>query len=114
MKNIAHERRTDKRIDKQLDVEYKVLGEEIDILGFCYKKAKTKNISLKGLCLFMGMKLQEGSVLRLDVATEDANKSINTFCEVEWCRPDVNGYEAGLSFISLNKNDITYLQSLLN
>jgi len=116
MEESYSERRVDKRLRSELSAEYKLFGEDIDLLSFQYKKATTKDISKRGVCLAVDNSVKEGDVMRLDV-TLGERKKINTFGEVEWCRKDNGGYIAGISFISLSHNDtetLTKYLSLLN
>ncbi|MCE5300865.1 MAG: PilZ domain-containing protein [Spirochaetia bacterium] len=113
MEDNNSERRIDDRIDTQVPAEYKLFGEEIDILSYEYQKAKTINISKRGVCLAIDSRVKEGDVMRLDVELGD-RKKINTFGEVEWCKKESDRYEAGISFISLSNRDTETLNIYLS
>jgi hypothetical protein len=106
------ERRVDVRYKNDLTAEYKLFGEDFDLLSFQYKKARTKDISKRGVCLQVDAVIREGDVMRLDLEIEE-RKKINTFGEVEWCRKVNEGYIAGISFISLSPHDSETLSEYL-
>jgi hypothetical protein len=113
MEDDYSERRIDTRFKNDLTAEYKLFGEDFDLLSFRYQKARTKDISKRGVCLQVEGFIKEGDVMRLDLEIED-RKKINTFGEVEWCRKDAGGYIAGISFISLSPHDNETLSEYLN
>jgi hypothetical protein len=113
MEDIYAERRIDKRLKSELSAEYKLFGEELDLLSFNYKKTTTVDISKRGLCLAVDRVVSEGDVMRLDVSFGE-RKKINTFGEVEWCKNEGGSYIAGISFISLSHNDTETLDGYLS
>jgi hypothetical protein len=106
------ERRIDKRLKSELSAEYKLFGEDLDILSFQYKKTTTIDISKRGVCLEVASIVHEGDVMRLDVNLGE-RKKINTFGEVEWCKCEGEKHIAGISFISLSNNDAETLSGYL-
>ncbi len=112
MEDKYSERRIDTRQKSELAAEYKLFGEEVDLLSFQYRKATTVDISKRGVCLAVEGIIKEGDVMRLDVSLGGRNK-INTFGEVEWCRMDNGAYIAGVSFISLSSHDSETLSKYL-
>jgi len=113
MEENYSDRRIDKRMKSELKAEYKLFGEDINLLSFQYAKATTKDISKRGVCIEIGKTVKEGDVMRLDVAIDERQK-INTFGEVEWCRKDKDSYLAGISFISLSYQDTETLKNYLS
>ncbi len=109
MSGKADERRAYKRYEKEIEAEYKLMSDSVDLMAMTYERAKTKNISFGGVCLEVKNKIFEGSVIRLGIPPGGEAVKINTFCEVEWCSPASGGYSAGLSFISLTEEDIKYI-----
>lgn len=105
------ERRFDERFKKSLNAEYKVFGEDFDLLSYQYNKAGTKDISKKGVCLLTKNIVREGDVMRLDIEIE-VRKKINIFGEVKWCMKDSEGYIAGIKFISPSPRDTETLCEL--
>lgn len=103
MDSFFSDRRCKKRYSDTIPCEYKILDEDIDIMELRYKKAKTKNISLGGLCVETDDKVLPGSLIRVEIQLGDTPKKIDTFCEVEWARKGNERYMAGLSFISLDE-----------
>jgi len=113
MMNFFKERRASKRFNAELDTEFKILGDDTDLMELRYRKAKTKNISFGGLCMATKLRVESGSVVRIDLPLEDRLKAINTFCEVEWCRPESGSYLAGLSFIGLGDEETEHLKQYI-
>jgi hypothetical protein len=113
MEDMYSERRIDKRLKSELSAEYKLFGEELDLLSYHYKKTTTVDISKRGVCLAVESIVHEGDVMRLDVSFGE-RKKINTFGEVEWCKIEGGSYIAGISFISLSQNDSETLTGYLS
>ena len=114
MNKFFTERRTHKRINHESEAEFKILAEDTDLMGLMYRKAKTINISKGGLCLKLGLRLDEGSVVRLEMPMGSDSKTINTFCEVEWCVPASGEFKTGLSFIGLSEDGTEYMDELIS
>src|ERR1035437_5193248 len=113
MNDMYSERRIDKRLKSELSAEYKLFGEELDLLSFHYTKTITVDISKRGVCLAVSNIVHEGDVMRLDVSFGE-RKKINTFGAVEWCKVEGGNYIAGISFISLSHNDAETLAGYLS
>lgn len=113
MSNMFKDRRSDKRHDREAEVEYKILDDSADIMEMGYKKAVIKNISMGGVCMRPGARLKTGNVVRIDIPLAGKDKKINAFCEVEWCGSGQEGFLAGLSFITLGEEEAVILGELI-
>ncbi|MCX8093092.1 MAG: PilZ domain-containing protein [Candidatus Goldbacteria bacterium] len=113
MLEIFKDRRTQKRISHTLETNFKVLDNS-DISAIEYKKAQMKNISLGGLCLHSEQSLKVGNMLRVNFTLDKADKKVDTFCEVKWCKREINGFLAGLSFITLTREEEEHISSFIN
>jgi c-di-GMP-binding flagellar brake protein YcgR len=104
MLDIFKDRRTQKRVPQTIETNFKILDnpalQEIE-----YKKARIKNISLGGLCFQLNQALKAGNMLRVNFVLDEYNKKVDTFCEVKWCKRVVDGFLAGISFITLTKEE---------
>jgi hypothetical protein len=105
MLDLFKDRRSSKRLESNVEAEYKVLDDSADVIEMGYRKAKAKNISLGGLCMLTGIKLEAGNVIRVDLPLGRDGKKVNAFCEVEWCRRDQDAWLAGFSFITLGEEE---------
>ena len=107
------ERRMAPRVDMRFEVKFKVLGEEAEAVRPDYSRAEARNLSRTGLCIFLDRRAEEGSVIRIELAVNNGERLVKSFCEVEWIRTITGGYEAGLSFIALKEEDAVYLSNII-
>ncbi|MCX7699059.1 MAG: PilZ domain-containing protein [Candidatus Goldbacteria bacterium] len=114
MLEIFKDRRTQKRISHSLETNYKILDNPNLSSASEYKKAQIKNISLGGLCLHSEQSLKVGNMLRVNFILEEDDKKIDTFCEVKWCKRDINGFLLGLSFITLTREEEEHIINFIN
>lgn len=113
MLDIFKDRRTQKRIPRKLETNFKILNNS-DLSEIVYKKAIMKNISLGGLCLKLNQSLKTGNMIRINFILNEHNKKVDTFCEVKWCKREIDGFLAGLSFISLTKEEEANIHSYIS
>ncbi len=113
MIDIFKDRRTQKRISHKIETNFKILDNP-DILQIEYKKAQMKNISLGGLCLQSNQSLKAGNMVRVNFTLNEQDKKVDTFCEVRWCKRVIDGFLAGLSFITLTKEEEENIYSFIN
>jgi len=104
MLDIFKDRRIQKRISHKLETNFKVLDNP-NFLEIEYKKAQMKNISLGGLCLQSNQSLKIGNMVCVNFILNEQDKKVDTFCEVRWCKRVIDGFLAGLSFITLTKEE---------
>ncbi len=111
MEHILAGRREQKRYIKEFDVEYT----RFSFRGRAARssRAKTKNISLGGLCLEAEKRLLKGSILKVGIYGNGSGGMAGVFCRVEWCRKKSGAYMAGLSFIDLDKEETEQIYCLL-
>lgn len=113
MTGSGKERRTSRRLKSEAEAEFKVFNDSMDILQMGYKKARSKNVSMGGICLAVDSEVAAGNVVRVDIPIGGSGAKINTFCEVAWCRKDLEGYLAGFSFISLAEEETKLIDAYI-
>jgi c-di-GMP-binding flagellar brake protein YcgR len=104
MLNIFKDRRLQKRISHMMESKFKIMDNP-DILAIEYKKANIRNISLGGVCLQSEHLLKTGNIIRINFTLDSMDKMVDTFCEVRWCKRVLDGFLAGLSFITLTREE---------
>ena len=113
MIDIFKDRRAQKRISHKIETNFKVMDNP-DILEIEYKKARIKNISLGGICLQSNQSLKTGNMVRINFTLHENDKIVDTFCEVKWCKRVIDGFLAGLSFITLTEEEKENINSLIS
>jgi|DewCreStandDraft_4_1066084.scaffolds.fasta_scaffold04993_5 c-di-GMP-binding flagellar brake protein YcgR len=113
MLEIFKDRRTQKRISQNLETKFKVLNNP-ELAEIEYKKAQMKNISLGGLCLQSNQSLKTGNMVRVNFVLNEQDKKVDTFCEVKWCKRVIDGFLAGLSFITLTKEEEEHIYNFIS
>ncbi len=101
MEHILAGRREQKRYIKEFEAGYipvSCRGRAASPL-----RAKTKDISLGGLCLEAEKRFLKGSILKVGIHGNGSGRAEDVFCRVEWCRKKKGAYTAGMSFINLDK-----------
>jgi c-di-GMP-binding flagellar brake protein YcgR len=114
---IFMDRRKHKRMNKMMNVTYKVMPREEaadDILLISKKIAQTLDISISGMQLISDEALKGESIIRLDVQLEGEQTPLATFAEVRWCRPDdkLKKYRSGLEFLVIKEDHITAIRKI--
>lgn len=105
MIDLFKDRRSTKRVDKNIEAEYRVFSENLPETENGSKKTTTRNLSVGGICMIVKSKLEAGDVIRVNLDLKGSDKKVNAFCEVEWCRREQDGWLAGISFISLGEDE---------
>lgn len=110
----------DKRVDERAYLntfaKFKILSDNEQTVSHGFEEGATRNISKSGLCIQVPRKLEDGSVIRIEIPSfDEVDRSIKAFCEVQWCVKNTNNdnFEAGLSFIALKEEDVEYLHKLV-
>jgi c-di-GMP-binding flagellar brake protein YcgR len=113
MLDMFSDRRSSKRVDKNLEAEYELLDGGVPATQAGFKKSITRNISLGGICMIVNSKLEAGDVIRVNLDLSGSDKKVNAFCNVEWCRREQDGWLAGISFISLGEDEAGHIGSYI-
>ncbi len=75
------ERRITSRINIVREIKYKIISSDVDEINFGNEKGEIKNISKGGICLFTPHKIEEGTVLRIEINIANPEKRvIKAFC----------------------------------
>lgn len=113
MLDIFKDRRAQKRVSYILETKLKILNNS-DLSKIEYEKAQMKNISLGGLCLLSHHSLKIGNTVRINLILDGHAKKVDAFCEVKWGKREIDGFLAGLSFISLTKEEEENIKSFVS
>lgn len=115
---IFVERRRFKRVEKRLQVSYKIVSLPDEISEIKKQAGKktvdSANISCGGIQLIDEEKLEPEYILRLEFAAADEKKII-TFAEIKWTAKDENEgkYRTGIEFLVLKEEDKQAIESLI-
>ena len=116
---IYVERRQFKRIDRTIEVTYKVvsLPSEIEEIKKKTEKNTTEsiNISLGGIQLLDDDELIAEQILRIELKISGREEPVVTFAEVRWCAKDskLGRYRTGIEFLVLKDEDKDLIQEIL-
>jgi len=114
------ERRKYKRVDKQIEVTYKVvsLPSEIEELKKQHDKNTTEsvNISIGGIQLIEDAELVAEQILRIEMKLPGREEPVVTFAEVRWCAKDdhLKKYRSGIEFLVLKDEDKDLIEEIID
>lgn len=86
------------RISKSLEVSFRA------VKGFLGSGTRNKNISESGICLPMGQYFCVGSLLKLEISSDEFKTPIKALARVVWITNQNNSkfpFEAGLEFLEI-------------
>jgi c-di-GMP-binding flagellar brake protein YcgR len=109
------EQRLYPRIDLELPILYKVMGEEPSVLSAGLHPdlpATSGNISVKGVCMVLAERIAKGTVLGLSIHVAGERQKISALARVVWSRPTETPHHflTGLSFISVYRKTSTDME----
>jgi len=116
---IYVERRKYKRIDRRIEVKYKVvsLPSEVNDIKKAAEKATTQtiNISIGGIQLIDDDELLSEQILRIEMKLGAREEPVITFAEVRWCAKDssIGKYRCGIEFLVLKDEDKELIQEII-
>ncbi len=116
---IYVEKRKYKRVDKRIEVTYKVVSmpSEIEKIKKQADKneAESANISVGGIQLINNDKLEPEQIIRIEIIIDKAPMPIITFAEVRWSAKDDNlgKNRAGIEFLVLKDEDKKIIEELI-
>ncbi len=94
-------------------VNFKKLGENNTSPINIYNGADAIDISRGGIKLRTYTGMNKGDILLVDIPMAGRIKNVNAICEVRWTGRDSEGQMAGLSFMSINKEDCEVIESFV-
>ena len=116
---IYVEKRKYKRIDKKIEVSYKVVSmpSEIEKIKKQAEKnlSETVNISVGGIQLINNDQLTSDQIVRIEMVLDKGAVPIVTFAEVRWCAKDdsLGRYRTGIEFLVLKDEDKRLIEEII-
>lgn len=94
------------RIDLELPILYKVMGDEPTTLSAVIHPdlpAVSDNVSAKGVCMVLAERIPQGTVLGLSIHLAGEKQKVTALARVVWSRPTETPHHflTGLTFISV-------------
>ena len=104
----------DKTEENELYAKYAVIDFEVEKDKCIYGQADVAGISWNGIFIRTELKIEQGSILRLEVNCEDRlSQRIILFCVVERVKQKDRTFEAVLSYIALKQKDMQNLAGII-
>jgi c-di-GMP-binding flagellar brake protein YcgR len=116
---IYIEKRKYKRVDKKIEVSYKVVSmpSEIEKIKKQSEKnlSETVNISVGGIQLINDVQLSADQIVRIELVLAKGATPIVTFAEVRWCANDqtLGRYRTGIEFLVLKDEDKKLIEEII-
>jgi c-di-GMP-binding flagellar brake protein YcgR len=109
------ERRNYPRIQVKVPIKYRVLDDQKEIQSLLERKEKeistqTIDLSIGGLYIASEEKLLIGSILRLEMAFSENQKSLSAFAEVVW----TNSSGGGVHFLAVQEENVEFLRTYIS
>ncbi len=99
------------RISKSLEVSFRA------VKGFLRSGTRNKNISESGICLPISQHFSVGSLLEMEISSDDFKAPIKALARVAWItnHSDVKfPFEAGLEFLEISPDQRDILRDYIN
>ncbi len=112
---IFIEKRRHKRVEKKLKVFYKILNkDEIENEVNVKQVVESSDISISGIQLLCGEKIEIEQIVRLDIIIEEHQEPLTTFAEVRWTKFDdkIHKFRVGMEFLVIKEEHINIIKNL--
>lgn len=114
---IYIDRRKHTRVDKKLNVSYRVMPKEEtekEIFGAVKKHVQSVDISTSGMQLICDESIELDRVIRMDVMLDGSDEPLATFAEVRWARRDekLKKFRIGIEFLVIKEDHITAIRKI--
>ncbi|GEM_PF-2034823 len=113
MDKLKTNKRADERACIKGTVSLRKLGDNNSSPISTYTGADALDISKGGIRLRTYSGVNKGDVVLVDIPVTGWMKNVNAICEVRWTGSDSEGRTAGLSFMSINREDCEIIESFV-